>query len=125
MSSSAKVSPSIGGGKGAPTVEKKKRPVSNLKDLENGPNATRSCTDMICLIIYILFILLSIYITAVAFNKGNPWKLAQPFDIDGNACGAKGYPTEVGWYDVELPVCLLLQPHYRCPRGSHLRQGLS
>jgi hypothetical protein len=124
MSSSAKVTPAIGGGKPSVHVEKKKRPASSLKDLENGPNTTRGCTDLICLIIYILFVLLSIYITAIAFNKGNPWKLAQPFDIDGNACGSKGYVTEVASSNVEPPVCVLFQPDRRDPRRSHLRQDL-
>lgn len=72
------------------------KPKSNLDPgLENGPLNQRGCTDILCCILFIIFTGLTIYITATAFSKGDPWKLAQPYDIDGNPCGAVNSVTTV------------------------------
>lgn len=73
-----------------------KKPKLDLdQNLENGPLANRGCTDIICCLIFLLFVGLCIYITATAFSKGNPWNLAQPYDLDGNPCGAVKSVTTV------------------------------
>lgn len=76
--------------------ERAKKPKVDLdSNLENGPLANRGCTDILCCIIFILFIGLCIYITVTAFSKGNPWNLAQPYDLDGHPCGAVQSVTTV------------------------------
>jgi hypothetical protein len=66
--------------------------------LENGPLTKRGCTDCLCCIIFIIAWFGFVYIIAWGFAKGDPWNLAQPFDVDGNACGSisnsntKDYP---------------------------------
>ena len=58
---------------------------SNL--LKRGPLEERSCTDIICCVIFLLFIIGLLVISIIGFKKGDPLLLATPFDPDGNACG--------------------------------------
>ena len=82
------------------TAPKKTRPRSTLdQKLENGPLADRGCTDIICCLLYLAILGLCIYITSVGFIKGDPWRLAQPFDLDQNACGAVNSKTSVSSAD--------------------------
>jgi hypothetical protein len=94
---------------GQPASEKV-RPKSRLDPkLENGPSRDRGCTDIICCILFILFIGGCIWVTSTAFSRGDPWKLAQPFDVDSNPCGADGKVTSVGSLLTQgLQLCLLL-----------------
>lgn len=76
------------------------KPKSNLDPgLENGPLNQRGCTDILCCILFIVFTALTIYITATAFSKGDPWRLAQPYDMDANPCGATKSITTVSSID--------------------------
>jgi solute carrier family 44 (choline transporter-like protein), member 2/4/5 len=75
---------------------KKMRPKHTLdKSLENGPAAERGCTDIICFVMFIGMVGVVLYIMGVAYSRGDPWKLAQPFDVDGNPCGAVNSITTV------------------------------
>ena len=60
--------------------------------LENGPNQDRSCTDIICCLIFILFVAGWIFIFGYGLSKGDPGKLMTPFDEKGKGCGySAGY----------------------------------
>lgn len=64
---------------------------------ENGPEYTpittkphlrkRKCTDIICLLIWILFWILVVIFAVWAYSRGNLDNIAQPYDSKGNACG--------------------------------------
>ena len=47
----------------------------------------RSCTDMICCVVFLLFIACMGGVSVYAFQEGDPWKILTPFDSDGNRCG--------------------------------------
>jgi choline transporter-like protein 2/4/5 len=47
----------------------------------------RSCTDIICCILFVLGWIAMITIGVIALQKGNPRALAQPYDSDNHACG--------------------------------------
>jgi len=53
----------------------------------NGPINKRECRDLLCCLLFIIctagFIGLAIY----GFSKGDPMRLASPFDSSGNNCG--------------------------------------
>eukprot|EP00096_Caligus_rogercresseyi_P004667 TRINITY_DN1904_c0_g1_i1.p1 TRINITY_DN1904_c0_g1~~TRINITY_DN1904_c0_g1_i1.p1 ORF type:complete len:728 (-),score=193.72 TRINITY_DN1904_c0_g1_i1:194-2377(-) len=51
-----------------------------------GPIKKRSCTDVICLLLFIVFILAWIGIGFLAFTTGNPIKLIYPSDSNGEIC---------------------------------------
>lgn len=53
----------------------------------NGPIKNRSCTDIICCIIFVVYILGMIVLGGIAFNRGNPYRLLNSVDSDGNICG--------------------------------------
>lgn len=50
----------------------------------NGPVEDRSCTDIICCLIFVAFIGGIIYVTSVAFSKGEPVRLLAPYASDSN-----------------------------------------
>ena len=58
-------------------------------DKVNGPidNSKRQCTDLFCTIIFLLFLSIVIFSCIHGFWFGNLRNIAQPFDVDGNACG--------------------------------------
>lgn len=47
----------------------------------------RSCTDVFCLIFFIVFINFMVAIQTYAFVKGDPIKILTKFDFDENKCG--------------------------------------
>ncbi|XP_066993399.2 choline transporter-like 2 [Anabrus simplex] len=53
----------------------------------NGPLHKRSCTDIICLLIFVVFIAAWVAVGIVAFSNGNPARLISPIDYEGNHCG--------------------------------------
>ena len=55
--------------------------------LENGPAQDRGCTDIICCIIFLLFLGGWIFIFGYGLAKGKPQALLTPFDESGNGCG--------------------------------------
>eukprot|EP01016_Furgasonia_blochmanni_P055586 TRINITY_DN9332_c0_g1_i2.p1 TRINITY_DN9332_c0_g1~~TRINITY_DN9332_c0_g1_i2.p1 ORF type:complete len:660 (-),score=111.00 TRINITY_DN9332_c0_g1_i2:60-2039(-) len=75
--------------------------------LRNGPVQERSCTDAICCVLFVAFIGAMCYVAAVGYNKGDPQKLATPFDPDRKACGNSSDPRYEGYpyiYYVSLVV---------------------
>ncbi|XP_041605429.1 choline transporter-like protein 5 [Vulpes lagopus] len=54
----------------------------------------RSCTDVLCCIIFILFIIAYILLGLVAWIHGDPRRVVYPTDSKGHFCGQKGTPNE-------------------------------
>nr|XP_048309492.1 choline transporter-like protein 5 isoform X1 [Myodes glareolus] len=59
-----------------------------------GPTADRSCTDVLCCMIFILFVTGYILLGLVAWTHGDPRRMAYPTDSRGHFCGQKGTPNE-------------------------------
>ncbi|XP_076976712.1 choline transporter-like protein 5 isoform X2 [Tamandua tetradactyla] len=59
-----------------------------------GPVANRYCTDVLCCLIFILFIIGYILLGLAAWVHGDPRRLAFPTDSEGHFCGQKGTPNE-------------------------------
>lgn len=55
--------------------------------LNNGPIEERSCKDIICCIIFVLFIAGMVVVTILGFSQGNPDIVIYPYDEDGRQCG--------------------------------------
>lgn len=51
-----------------------------------GPKENRSCTDILCLILFVAFGVACGIIGVYAFENGNPSLLAQPYDPDHKPC---------------------------------------
>lgn len=54
---------------------------------QNLPRKNRSCTDIVCAILFILVTIGGIVTGIYGLGHGDLKKIAQPFDSDGNACG--------------------------------------
>lgn len=52
-------------------------------DLANGPVQRRGCTDILCLLIFIAFIVGMFIITGYAIDKGHPELIGRGYDSDG------------------------------------------
>jgi hypothetical protein len=56
-------------------------------ELKHGPKKDRHCTDILCGIIFALFLVTSIAVYGYGFKQGNPKQLLIPYDSDAQACG--------------------------------------
>ncbi|KAM3134855.1 hypothetical protein pb186bvf_013024 [Paramecium bursaria] len=60
--------------------------------LLNGPINERSCTDIICFLLFILSVAALAYISIQGYSKGKPDRLLALYDPNGSACGID-YPN--------------------------------
>ncbi|XP_023253981.1 choline transporter-like protein 5-A [Seriola lalandi dorsalis] len=58
-----------------------------------GPVCRRSCTDVLCCLIFIIVILSYVALGIVAWLHGDPRKVLHPTDSYGQFCGQKGTPN--------------------------------
>lgn len=56
-----------------------------------GPINKRSCTDVICLLLFLVFLGAWIAVAVYAFANGNPQRLIYPSNSDGEICGRGNY----------------------------------
>jgi hypothetical protein len=63
-------------------MERKLETNDNIPDMKN-----RSCTDVFCAIVFVLYIVTMIVIAIIGFQNGDLNRIAQPYDSDGNMCG--------------------------------------
>lgn len=66
-------------------TEYKGEPVDD--QLENGPMEKRSCTDPLCCLLFIAFIVGMVAVAAYGISKGNPELVGRGYDYDGKICG--------------------------------------
>ncbi|CAG2165822.1 unnamed protein product, partial [Oppiella nova] len=70
-----------------------------------GPIKSRSCTDILCLLVFIAFITGWIIIAILGFISGNPEKLIYPTDTYGNICGRGDYRDKPYLFFFNLLKC--------------------
>lgn len=51
------------------------------------PTNKRSCTDILCGIIFILFLIATFGVSVYGFINGETSRILQPYDVDSVACG--------------------------------------
>ncbi|ERE89263.1 choline transporter-like protein 5 [Cricetulus griseus] len=54
----------------------------------------RGCTDVLCCMIFVLFVIGYILLGFLAWTHGDPRRVAYPTDSQGHFCGQKGTPNE-------------------------------
>ncbi|XP_023574107.1 choline transporter-like protein 5 isoform X2 [Octodon degus] len=59
-----------------------------------GPVVNRSCTDVVCCMIFLVFIMGYILVGLVAWAHGDARRVTYPTDSQGHFCGQKGTPNE-------------------------------
>ncbi|XP_063413197.1 choline transporter-like protein 1 isoform X1 [Mytilus trossulus] len=60
--------------------------------LDDGPLTDRSCTDVIFLIILVLYLAGMVYVAYIGINKGDPYKMIYGVDSWGNICNRDNEP---------------------------------
>eukprot|EP01017_Pseudomicrothorax_dubius_P014196 TRINITY_DN165_c0_g1_i17.p1 TRINITY_DN165_c0_g1~~TRINITY_DN165_c0_g1_i17.p1 ORF type:complete len:497 (-),score=121.24 TRINITY_DN165_c0_g1_i17:32-1522(-) len=65
--------------------------------LTNGPLPERSCTDLVCLFLFVIFLVAVGLMTGVAFKNGDPKRLLHGIDYAGFQCG-----LDPGYEDYKL-----------------------
>lgn len=58
-------------------------------EAKNGPveNEKRHCTDILCCLIFVAYMVLMVYVGSKGLASGDPKKLTRVYDGDGNICG--------------------------------------
>ncbi|XP_031569515.1 choline transporter-like protein 4 [Actinia tenebrosa] len=73
----------------------------------NGPIKNRSCTDIPCCILFVLYIVGMLALGGAAFYMGNPYKLLNSVDSFGNICGySEGYVDKPKLVFFDLTECI-------------------
>lgn len=75
-------------------IEKAKKAKEEMVCPEGGIEWNRSCTDVLCCIMFLAFLVLMLGISGWALGEGDPHNIIMPFDSVGNKCGAKETPLE-------------------------------
>ncbi|KAL5013102.1 hypothetical protein ScPMuIL_011653 [Solemya velum] len=76
----------------------------------NGPVKKRSCTDVVCCLLFLLFILGSIAVAYFAFIYGNPSLLIYPENSEGELCGYGKHQNEPYAFYFDLVDCGKIGP---------------
>jgi choline transporter-like protein 2/4/5 len=66
----------------------------------------RHCTDVLCLILFIIFIVIYGFISILAISQGNPTSLIQPSDSLGNLCGQDEFTSQPYQLYFDISKCL-------------------
>ena len=69
-------------------IDEANKDENKLKPEDKGIKWDRSCTDVICCLIFLVQLGSMIGITGYAISEGDPLKMLTPFDSVGNKCGA-------------------------------------
>lgn len=71
-----------------------------------GPLKNRSCTDIICLFLFVFFLFGWAIVAFFAYRNGNPERLIYPTDSDGNICGQPPYEDKQYLFFFDITQCL-------------------
>lgn len=58
----------------------------------DGPMKNRSCTDVICLLIFVAYLVGMMYLLGYALAVGDPYRLIYGYDVTGDVCGRENQP---------------------------------
>lgn len=72
----------------------------------SGPIKNRSCTDIICCLLFVVYIVGMLIVGILAFSWGDPIKLLYPTDTQGNVCGQGAYADKKNLFFFDLLECL-------------------
>ncbi|XP_067661086.1 choline transporter-like protein 2 [Haliotis asinina] len=70
-----------------------------------GPIKQRSCTDVICCLLFFICVLLMVACSVLGYVRGDPIKLIYPTDSDGNLCGYGDYASKPNLMFFDLLEC--------------------
>ncbi|KAM8824152.1 choline transporter-like protein 2 isoform 1-T2 [Synchiropus picturatus] len=84
-----------------------------------GPIANRSCTDIVCCILFVLAVLGYIAVGILAWTQGDPRKVIYPTDSEGQFCGQAGTPLEkkpvLFYFNIMKCASPMVLLEFQCP----------
>ncbi|XP_076455047.1 choline transporter-like protein 2 isoform X2 [Babylonia areolata] len=86
------------------------KPLKDYDPSHKGPIKKRSCTDIICCLIFFVFILGLCAVGVFGYVWGNPKLLLYPMDSEGNLCGYGQYKGKDKLFFFDLIQCGRLGP---------------
>ncbi|KAL8625996.1 hypothetical protein ACOMHN_012588 [Nucella lapillus] len=86
------------------------KPLKDYDPSNKGPIKKRSCTDIICCLIFILFVLGLCGVGVYGYVWGDPKLLLYPMDSEGNLCGYGDYKGKDKLFFFDLVQCGRLGP---------------
>uniref|UniRef100_A0A0B7AP80 Choline transporter-like protein n=1 Tax=Arion vulgaris TaxID=1028688 RepID=A0A0B7AP80_9EUPU len=75
-----------------------------------GPNQNRSCTDIICCFLFVVFLAGLAAVACIAYIYGDPQTLIYPQDSNGNLCGHGSRSDRKYLFFFDLSVCGRMGP---------------
>ncbi|CAL1537804.1 unnamed protein product [Lymnaea stagnalis] len=75
-----------------------------------GPIKNRSCTDIICCIIFIVFLVGMAVVSIIGYARGNPYRLVYPTDSQGDICGLGNLADKPYLFFFDLVTCAKMGP---------------
>jgi len=68
---------------------------NKLSKEDKGMTWDRSCTDVLCCLIFVVFLVVMVGVSFLGFTQGDPKLIVTPFDSVGNRCGAPNQGVEI------------------------------
>jgi choline transporter-like protein 2/4/5 len=97
----------MGGGRCGEAVE----PEEGEEDYDpsdRGPNTNRGCTDILCLLLLVVFCATWLGVAGYAFSRGNPYQLLHPSNSNGEICGRGDQAGKPNLLFFDLSRCVRL-----------------
>ena len=80
-----------------------------------GPVKSRSCTDILCVLLFLLFLAGWVGVGVIGFQAGNPEVLVYPSNSQGDICGRGSYDGKQNLFFHDLTKCLSIKATFGCP----------
>jgi hypothetical protein len=76
-------------------IEEANKAENKIDPKDKGMNWDRSCTDIFCCLLFVVFFVVMVGVSFLGFTQGDPMRIVTPFDSVGNRCGAKLQGVEI------------------------------
>ncbi|XP_023337602.1 choline transporter-like protein 4 [Eurytemora carolleeae] len=94
---------------------KKQEMESEEKQKIHNPTKSRSCTDVLCLLLFLAFLGGWGAISYIAFSQGNPLQIVYPSNSSGQICGRDGNDGKPNLFFHDLTKCISVAAALGCP----------
>ncbi|XP_059157346.1 choline transporter-like protein 2 isoform X2 [Physella acuta] len=75
-----------------------------------GPIKNRLCTDVICCIIFVVFLFGMVVVSIIGYARGNPRRLIYPTDSQGSICGVGKHVDKPYLFFFDMVTCAKMGP---------------
>ena len=90
--------------------QKEEEEIEKVKHFRGPLDAKRSCTDIICLGLFLVALILFIVISLMGIINGNPLIMFMGFNSDGEMCGIGDYKDEMNVFSFDPIGCIAENP---------------